>query len=204
MNNKFLATTAILFAVMLAITAAWAARVGDAAPDFTATDTNGKTHKLSEYQGKFVVLEWTNQGCPFTAKQYDSGNMQRLQQQWTAKGVVWLTVLSSAPGEMGYETGPQENDYVKKVNAAPTAALLDPSGSLGHLYGAKTTPHMYIIDPKGTLINNGAIDDKPSIDPADVPGAKNYVTAALTEAMSGKQVSTASTRPYGCSVKYAN
>jgi hypothetical protein len=105
---------------------------------------------------------------------------------------------------MGYETGPQENDYLKKVNASPTAALLDPSGSLGHLYDAKTTPHMYIIDPKGTLIYNGAIDDKPSIDPADVPGAKNYITAALTEAMANKAVSNPTTRPYGCSVKYAN
>jgi peroxiredoxin len=204
MNRRFLATTAILFAVMLTLTAAWAARVGDAAPDFTATDTNGKTHKLSEYQGKFVVLEWTNQGCPYTQKQYNSGNMQRLQQEWTAKGVVWLTVLSSAPGKQGYLGGAEENEYVKKVNAAPSAILLDPAGALGHLYDAKTTPHMYVIDPKGTLIYNGAIDDKPTTEVADVTGARNYVSTALTEAMAGKPVSNPTTRPYGCSVKYSN
>ena len=135
-----------------------AARVGDAAPDFTAPDSNGKAHKLSDYRGKIVVLEWHNQGCPYTRKHYESGNMQKLQREWTAKGVVWLTVISSAPGMQGYVTAPEENDYVKRMNAAPTAALLDPDGNLGHLYAAKTTPHMYIIDGSGVLIYNGAID----------------------------------------------
>jgi len=130
--------------------------------------------------------------------------MQRLQHDWTAKGVVWFTVLSSAPGQQGYVTAPEENAFVKKVNATPTAVLLDPSGELGHLYDAKTTPHMFIISPEGTLIYNGAIDDRPTTDVADINGAKNYVSVALDEAMSGKPVSNPTTRPYGCSVKYAH
>jgi peroxiredoxin len=173
------------------------------APSFTAKDTHGKQHSLADYKGKYVVLEWHNQGCPYVRKHYDSGNMQKLQKQWTDKGIVWLTVISSAPDTQGYVTAEQENDYVKQKNAAPTAVLLDPHGELGHLYGAKTTPHMYVIDPKGTLIYEGAIDDKPTTDLADVSGAKNYVTAALEEAMAGKPVTTATSRPYGCSVKYA-
>lgn len=128
--------------------------------------------------------------------------MQRLQHEWTSKGVIWLTVLSSAPGKQGYFTGAEENSYVKQVNAAPTAVLLDPSGSLGHLYDAKTTPHMYIVSPQGALIYNGAIDDKPTTDVSDVPDAKNYVGLALDEATTGKPVSISTTRPYGCSVKY--
>ncbi|HYL92432.1 MAG TPA: thioredoxin family protein [Alphaproteobacteria bacterium] len=181
---------------------ALAARVGEPAPDFTATDSNGRTHQLSQYKGKFVVLEWHNQGCPYTRKHYESGNMQRLQKEWTAKGVVWLTVISSAPGTQGYVTAAEENDYVKKMNAAPTAVLLDPSGAVGHLYAAKTTPHMYIIDPSGTLVYNGAIDDHPTSDAADIPSSKNYVSAALQEALAGKKVTEPTTRPYGCSVKY--
>jgi hypothetical protein len=178
------------------------ARVGEAAPDFTATDSNGRTQRLADYRGKYVVLEWHNQGCPYTRKHYDSGNMQRLQKKWTQKGVVWLTVISSAPGTQGYVTGPQENDYLKLMYAMPTAVLLDPAGNLGHLYAAKTTPHMYIVDPKGTLIYNGAIDDHPTPDPTDIPNSKNYVSLALSQAMGGQPVADASTRPYGCSVKY--
>ena len=179
------------------------ARVGEAAPDFVGTDSNGKTHKLSDYRGKVVVLEWHNQGCPYTKKHYESGNMQKLQKEWTAKGVIWLTVISSAPGTQGYVTAEQENDYLKKMNASPTAALLDPTGVIGHLYEAKTTPHMYIINPKGLLVYEGAIDDKPTSDPADITGATNWVAAALKETAASKQVSTPVTRPYGCSVKYA-
>jgi hypothetical protein len=130
--------------------------------------------------------------------------MQRLQHEWTSKGVVWLTVVSSAPGKQGYVTAPEENSYVKQVSATPTAVLLDPDGTLGHLYDAKTTPHMFIINPQGVLIYNGAIDDKPTTDVADVNGAKNYVSTALDEAMSGRPVSIATSRPYGCSVKYPN
>jgi peroxiredoxin len=181
---------------------AWAARVGQHAPDFVATDSNGKTHTLSEFAGKYVVLEWTNNGCPYTQKHYSSGNMQNLQRQWTSRGVVWLTVISSAPGEQGYMTAAQENSYVQKASAAPTAVLLDPKGTLGHLYDAKTTPDMYVINPQGVLIYEGAIDDRASTDASDIKGAKNYVDMALNEAMSGKQVATAATRSYGCSVKY--
>jgi peroxiredoxin len=180
-----------------------AAHVGEAAPAFTATDTNGRQHSLSQYNGKFVVLEWTNQGCPYTRKHYDSGNMQRLQKEWTSRDVVWLTVISSAPGQQGYVTAEQENDYVKRIGAAPTAVLLDPKGDLGHLYAAKTTPHMFVINPQGQLIYDGAIDDKPTTDQSDISGAKNYVTAALEEAMASKPVQVATSRPYGCSVKYA-
>jgi peroxiredoxin len=187
----------------LAVTlVAYAVRVGNAAPDFTGTDSNGKTHKLSEYQGKYVVLEWTNNGCPYTQKHYESGNMQALQKEWTAKGVVWFTVLSSAPGEQGYMTASQENAYVGKEHAAPTAVLLDPTGVIGHAYEAKTTPHMFVIDPSGKLIYAGAIDDHATTDPEDIKSSKNYVSDALSASMAGKPVATSYTRPYGCSVKY--
>jgi peroxiredoxin len=190
---------------LLALPAAvLAARVGVPAPNFTATDSNGKTHSLADYKGKFVVLEWHNQGCPFTQKHYQSGNMQRLQKEWVQKGVVWLTVISSAPGTQGYVTAQEENDYLRKMHASPTAALLDPTGALGHLYGAKTTPHMFLINPDGTLIYDGAIDDHPTTDQADIPISKDYISQALSEATSGKPVSTPTTRPYGCSVKYAH
>jgi alkyl hydroperoxide reductase subunit AhpC len=193
-----------LVAAFAAVTIARAARVGEAAPNFTATDTNGQTHKLSDYAGKYVVLEWHNRGCPYTQKHYNSGNMERLQREWTGRGVIWLTVISSAPGKQGYVTAEEENAYVKQVSAAPTAVLLDPTGQLGHLYDAKTTPHMFIINPQGTLIYNGAIDDRPTTDLSDITGAKNYVSEALEEAMAGKSVSIPTTRPYGCSVKYPN
>ena len=202
MAKRFLISIVGVLAVLIAFSAAWAARVGQSAPDFTATDTNGKVHKLSEYNGKFVVLEWSNRGCPYTQKHYSSGNMQRLQREWTGRGVIWLTVISSAPGKQGYVTASEENAYLKQVNAMPTAVLLDPTGTLGHLYDAKTTPHLFIISPQGTLIYNGAIDNHPTIDLADVKGAQNYVSAALDEATSGKPVSTPTSRPYGCSVKY--
>ncbi len=191
-----------LSAILLVAVAALAVKVGDPAPGFTAVDSNGKQQKLSDYKGKYVVLEWHNQGCPYTKKHYDSGNMQRLQKEWTEKGVVWLTVISSAPGKQGFVTPAQENEYLKQMKAEPTAVLMDPAGTLGRLYDAKTTPHMYIIDPKGTLIYQGAIDDRPTSDQKDLQGAKNYVEAALSEAMGGKPVVDAATRPYGCSVKY--
>lgn len=193
----------LLVPVALVALAALAARVGEPAPDFTGTDSHGQTHKLSDYRGKFVVLEWHNNGCPYTRKHYESGNMQNLQKEWTQKGVVWLTVISSAPDSQGYVTAAQENDYLGKMHAVPTAAILDPKGEIGHLYEAKTTPHMFIINPQGVLIYNGAIDDKPTSDQSDIAGARNYVSAALQEAMAGQPVAVASTRPYGCSVKYA-
>jgi hypothetical protein len=181
-----------------------AARVGQQAPAFTGKDSQGKMESLAQYRGKYVVLEWTNRTCPFTKKHYDSGNMQALQQDWTGKGVVWFTVLSSSPahGSDGYLTAAEENAQMEKVHAHPTAALLDSSGEIGRMYGARTTPHMFVIDPAGKLIYAGAIDDKATTDTADVKGAKNYVSAALTEAMTGQPVQVAATRPYGCSVKY--
>lgn len=194
---------AVAATALIIVLGARAASVGSAAPTFTGKDSQGKTQALAQYRGKYVVLEWTNRECPYTKKQYDSGNMQALQREWTAKGVVWLTVLSSAQGEQGYLDADQENAQIEKVHAHPTAAILDPSGTIGRAYGAKTTPHMFVIDPSGKLIYDGAVDDKPTTDTADVKGAKNYVSAALTEAMAGRTVEVASTRPYGCSVKYA-
>jgi peroxiredoxin len=199
MRRLSVATVAALFAFTLT---ALALRVGDSAPDFTGTDSNGQTHKLSEYHGKYVVLEWTNNGCPFTKKHYTSGNMQSLQKEWTAKGVVWLTILSSAPGAQGYMTASDENAYMSRVHAAPTASILDPTGAIGHEFEAKTTPDMIVIDPSGKVIYSGAIDNRPTTDPSDVQGATNYVSAALTESMAGQPVAVSYTRPYGCSVKY--
>jgi peroxiredoxin len=178
------------------------ARVGSPAPGFTATDSHGKSETLDQFRGKYVVLEWHNQGCPYTRKHYVSGNMQALQKEWTAKGVAWFTVISSSPGQQGYVTSEEENGYVSKMHAAPTAVLMDPAGRLGHLYNAKTTPQMFVIDPTGKLIYDGAIDDRPTPDPDDIKDAHNYVSEALTEAMAGKSVATPYTRPYGCSVKY--
>jgi hypothetical protein len=149
-------------------------------------------------------LEWANQGCPYDGKHYLSGNMESLQRQWTAKGVVWLSVISSAQGQQGYVTPAEENSYLKTMHAAPTAAILDPSGAVARLYEAKTTPHIFVIDPTGKLVYQGAIDDKPTADRADLKGARNYLNEALTAAMAGKPVPTEVTRPYGCSVKYRN
>jgi AhpC/TSA family len=177
---------------------------GTTAPDFKGTDSNGTQHSLSEYRGKFVVLEWANQGCPYDRKHYLSGSIESQQRDWTAKGVVWLSVISSAPGEQGYVTPSEENTYLKTMHAAPTAALLDPTGAIGRLYEAKTTPHIFVIDPTGKLIYQGALDDKPTPDQEDLKGARNYLNETLTAAMAGKPVPVASTRPYGCSVKYAH
>jgi peroxiredoxin len=182
---------------------AFAVAPGSPAPDFKGTDSNGVQHSLSQYRGKYVVLEWTNKGCPYDQKHYLSGSMENLQKEWTAKGVIWLSVISSAPGQQGYVTPAEENAYLKTLNAAPTAVLLDPSGTIGRLYEAKTTPHMFVIDPNGKLIYQGAIDNKPTTDQADLKGAQNYLNDALNAALAGKPVAVQSTRPYGCSVKYA-
>jgi peroxiredoxin len=197
-----IAATAWLATVQIA--AADAPKVGQPAPNFTATDLAGKQRSLAEFKGKYVVLEWHNQGCPFVKKHYDTGNMQKLQKELTAKGAVWLSVISSAPGSQGYVTPEQEKAYLAEKQAAPTTVLFDPEGTVGHAYGAKTTPHMFVIDDKGILIYAGAIDDKPSTDTADVADAKNFVRAAYEEASAGKSVTTASTAPYGCGVKYKN
>jgi hypothetical protein len=192
-----------VIALALAASAAFAIPPGSLAPDFHGTDSTGKTQTLAQYRGKYVVLEWANKGCPFEQKMYKSGTMEKLQQQWTAKGVVWLSVISSAPGQQGYVTAPEENDYLRTMHAAPTAAILDPRGTIGHLYDAKTTPHMFVIDPTGKVIYQGAIDDQPSPDPDTLARARNYLNEALEAAMAGKPVPTTVTRPYGCSVKYA-
>ncbi len=199
-TQAFVAATVLL--VLPVSGNAQTARVNAPAPGFTATDSHGQSHSLDQYLGKYVVLEWHNQGCPYTRKHYESGNMQNLQKEWTGKGVVWFTVISSAPGSQGYVTAPQENDYLAKMHADPTAALLDPDGKLGRLYNAKTTPDMYVIDPQGKLIYSGAIDNRPTTGTSDIQGADNYVNDALTAAMSGKSVAMPYTRAYGCSVKY--
>jgi peroxiredoxin len=176
--------------------------VGQPAPAFSVTDTTGKTWDLPAVAGKTVVLEWTNHDCPYVRKHYDSGNMQALQKEATGQGVLWLSVISSAPGKQG-NVSPAEADGLTKTRAAaPTAVLLDPAGTMGQAYGAQTTPHLYVIDGSGTLVYMGGIDDRPTTSPADIPGAKNHVRAALADLAAGKPVATAVTRPYGCSVKY--
>lgn len=194
--------SAFCLAAAFAGPATAAPAVGAPAPDFTGTDSNGKPHKLSQYKGKYVVLEWVNHGCPFVGKHYGSKNMQELQKTWTGKGVVWLSVNSSAPGKQGHESGEQANKTLKEKGASPTALLLDPKGDIGKLYDAKTTPHMFVVDPKGTLVYAGAIDSVPSTEQSDIKKATNYVSQALTEAMAGKKVTLASTKAYGCGVKY--
>lgn len=179
-----------------------AVNTGETAPDFTLNDTNGKTHSLSDFKGKFVVLEWFNHDCPFVQKHYDGGNMQGLQKDYTAKEVVWLSINSSAEGKEGNYPVDKANALTKEKDAAPTAVLVDADGKVGKLYGAKTTPHMFVVSPQGLLIYQGAIDDKPSADPADIASSKNYVKAALEEALAGQAVSESTTKSYGCSVKY--
>lgn len=176
--------------------------VGSPAPAFTLTDTNGKQHNLSDFKGKYVVLEWVNLGCPFVKKHYESGNMQATQKKAVEKGVVWLSVNSSAKWKQGNLSPAAWNEEIADRKMSSTAVLLDESGEVGKSYGAKTTPHMYVVNPDGILIYKGAIDDKPSTNKADIAGARNYVLAALDESMAGKPVSTASTQSYGCSVKY--
>lgn len=193
----------LLAAAAIAIAApALAVTVGQPAPDFTATDSNGKVHKLSSFRGKPVVLEWTNAGCPFVVKHYGAGNMQATQAAAQKAGAVWLTVNSGAPGKQGHVDGAAANQVLAKWNAKPTAYLLDTDGKIGRAYDAKTTPHIYVIDAKGTLAYAGAIDDKPTADPADIKGATNYALAAVTAVKAGKPVAVTSSKPYGCSVKY--
>ena len=179
-----------------------APEVGQPAPAFTLTDSNGQSHNLADFKGKFVVLEWLNHGCPFVKKHYDSNNMQKLQKEYTSKDVVWLSIVSSAPGKQGHMSPAETNQAKEEKGSAATAVLLDEDGTVGQLYGAKATPELYVINPEGNLIYAGAIDDKKSVDPADVEGAANHVKRALDEALAGQPVSTPKTEPYGCSVKY--
>ncbi|HEV2567761.1 thioredoxin family protein [Sphingomonas sp.] len=177
--------------------------VGQPAPDFKLADVNGKPVTLSGFRGKTVVLEWNNPGCPFVQKHYKSNNMQKAQAAAAKDGVVWLSINSSAPGKQGHMDGAAAKAFLAQSGAKPTAYLLDPRGVVGQAYDAKTTPHMYVVNKAGTLVYAGGIDDKPTANPADVNGARNHVLAALSELKAGKGVSVASTRPYGCSVKYA-
>jgi peroxiredoxin len=189
----------------LASTALFAADsppVGGTAPDISVTDSKGRTQTLSQYKGKYVVLEWFNPECPFVKKHYGSGNMQKLQEEFTGKGVVWLTIDSSAPGTQGNLTPEQANAKIAEWKAHSTALLLDADGKAGQTYGAKNTPHMFVINPDGRIIYEGAIDSKATPNPADIASSTNYVKVALDESLAGKTVTTPSSRPYGCSVKY--
>ena len=186
-----------------AASAAAQAKVGEPAPAFTAPATNGSPVSLASYKGKIVVLEWTNHECPYVRKHYETGNMQALQREATAQGVVWLTLISSAKGEQGYVTAGQADELTTSRKAAPTAVLLDEPGVVGRMYGATNTPLMYVVDKAGTLIYAGAIDDRPTTRRADVPGASNYVRAALDSVSAGQPVKTPITRAYGCTVKYS-
>jgi peroxiredoxin len=202
-----MAVAGVILAGGVALAAAGSAQtgiaVGDPAPAFVGIDSDGKTHRLADYRGRIVILEWTNHDCPYVRKHYGSGNMQDLQRRATEDGVVWLSVISSAPGTQGHVDGAGANRLTRERTARPTAVLLDPKGEIGRKYGARVTPHMYVIDAAGALAYIGAIDDNPSANPADVQTANNYVTAALAEGKAGRPVTAARTRAYGCTVKYA-
>jgi peroxiredoxin len=197
-----LITTLLTLVASTALFAADSPAVGTNAPDFSLTDSKGKTQTISQYKGKYVVLEWFNPECPFVKKHYGSGNMQKVQEEFTKKGVVWLTIDSSAPGLEGHLTADQANAKMTEWKTKQTALVLDPDGKAGQAYGAKNTPHMFVINPEGKIVYEGAIDSKASANPADIPNATNYVKVALDESLAGKTVSNANTKPYGCSVKY--
>jgi peroxiredoxin len=201
MNTKLLLTAVITLAGG-ALYAADVPPVGSAAPGFSLKDTKGETHSLNQYKGKYVVLEWFNPECPFVKKHYGSDNMQKLQKEFTDKGVVWLTIDSSAEGKEGYVSADQANKIMTQWKTHQTALLIDPDGVAGKAYGSKNTPNMVIINPDGKIVYEGAIDSKASPNPADIPSSTNYVKSALEESLAGKPVSNAQTKPYGCSVKY--
>jgi hypothetical protein len=193
----------VLAVVLLVSTGfAFAAKVGAPAPAFTGTSSAAQDISLAQYQGKYVVLQWHNKDCPYVRAHYDSGNMQKLQQEWTGKGIIWLSIISSAAGKQGYVDAKGAEADVRATGAAPTATILDPAGTIGRAYRAQTTPHMFVIDPRGTLIYDGAIDNRATTSKANVGGSINYVSLALTEAMAGKPLSQPTSRPYGCTVKY--
>ena len=202
-HRRRLALVATIAVLPLLGVSAGAVGVGDTAPAFELKDTQGKTVKLADFKGRHVVLEWTNPGCPFVQKHYGAKNMQALQKEATSKGAVWLSINSTARSASDYlAPGALANKLVKDWGAAPTAVLMDEAGTVGRAYAARTTPHMYVIDPAGKLVYAGGIDDKRTANPADIPGAKNFVRAALTESLAGKPVSTPNAAPYGCSIKY--
>jgi peroxiredoxin len=202
MKQALLVSLAAASVAFAAANADASATVGQAAPAFTLKDSNGKAVNLADFKGKTVVLEWHNSECPFVKKHYDSANMQGLQSKYGQDGVVWLSVNSTETGHSDYKKPDQVNAILKSAKATPTAYLMDESGATGKAYGAKTTPHMYVINPQGTLVYAGGIDDKRSTNPADVKTAKNFVSSALDEMKAGKAVSVATSTPYGCSIKY--
>lgn len=199
MNRKFV----ILFIIFISsLVVAQQAKLNESAPDFKLTDSNGSEHSLSDFEGKIVVLEWINFDCPFVKKHYDSKNMQSLQEIYTAKDVVWLAICSSNEGKQGNFSVEEINKRSKNHGTKYIAYLIDEDGKVGKMYGAKTTPHMYIIDKSGLLVYSGGIDDKATTDVDDIKDSKNYVSVALDELLAGKEVSVQSSTPYGCSVKY--
>lgn len=202
MNFKTLALTAIATVSIFATNAIAAPVIGETAPEFTATDTNGVEHSLSDFRGKNVVLEWSNHECPFVVKHYESNNMQKLQAEATENDVVWLTIVSSAEGKQGAVNAEEANKIMEDVGAKSTARILDPSGEIGKLYNAKTTPHMFVVNKEGTLVYEGAIDSDSSFKQESIEGATNYVSDALKSLEAGEEVKVSSTKPYGCSVKY--
>jgi hypothetical protein len=198
----FLLIAALGAALSLGVPAR-SAEVGQPAPNFTLTDINGNTHTLSSYKGKIVVLEWVNPECPIVQKHYNkSGNIPALQRTYTAQGVVWLSINSAAPGKQGDFDPAQVKAWLQKVGAAPTGYFRDQTGMVGRLYGAKATPHIFIINPAGTLVYAGGIDSIASADPADIARATNYVNATMADLAAGRPVAVSSAKPYGCSVKY--
>lgn len=201
--RSLLLTSVVLGAAVLAYGASSKVEVGASAPTFDVLDSTGKTVKLEDYRGKYVVLEWSNFGCPYVQKHYNSGNMQALQKKYTQKGVVWLTIFSSGEGQQGYYQ-PAELTKLGAQKKMSSKLIPDPDGTLGKLYGAKNTPTMFVINPEGSIVYMGGIDDHATPDPADIPASKNYVATALDEALAGKPITTSKSRPYGCAVHYKN
>jgi hypothetical protein len=202
MKTYLALTLAASFLVLPLAAEAATPEIGKPAPIFTAVDTNGNTGSLQEVRGKWVVLEWLNHDCPYVKKYYDSGAMQALQRKWAAEGVVWLSIVSSAPGKQGHYPNDRMNAINSEKKGAAHAILVDSSGAIGRAYDARTTPHMFVINPEGTLAYMGGIDDKPTARQADLAGARVHVDIALQEAMAGKPVSVPTSKPYGCNVKY--
>jgi peroxiredoxin len=203
-RRAWLGSAIVLAAASFVGAAEAAPQIGAAAPAFQATDATGAKRSLAEFAGKPVVLEWSNNQCPFVKKHYETGNMQALQRAAVTDGAVWLTIISSAPGKQGHVTGAKAQELTRARNAAPSAVLLDESGAIGKLYGARTTPHMFVIGADGKLVYQGAIDDKPAVNHNSVKGARNYVREALTATRAGRAPAVTSTQAYGCSVKYAS
>ena len=199
---KFLTVFGIFALITLTLFADQSARIGENAPDFNLKDSYGKSHKLSDFKGKYIILEWINFDCPFVVKHYKSENMQKLQKEMTGKGIVWLSICSSAEGKQGHFANDEINKRIKDLKAKMTAYLIDEDGTVGKMYAAKVTPHIFIINPQGKLIYQGAIDDIKSTDIADIEKAKNYLKTAIEEATGGKSITSPTTTPYGCSVKY--